>query len=233
MLVTLPALDMVMTANGFTELAGTVVMDGPGVGGLCSTHDRSWLVTLEASLGFVREQFGPFGSAVFGQGTLVDPADVVTAPWRFRVKLRGRGLSDDAMPPKNKHGTKVVDEAVLSLYPGSPQSFVAFDDHGQLGGAEWLGQRYIVLQGGGQVSMWSLDGPGQHAVKRMYTESRLTPEAINASVVINHTLPDNEKNYWYSVVRGVGGRLILGRRETDKEVVFSGRFASAKLLNEP
>ncbi len=232
-LVSQPTLEVVLAYQAPTGIGGGESAPTAGGRGLCLTNDGSNLRTLSGSAGVVRDWFGPMEYVDFGQGTLVDPEDVVSVPWRFRVTIRGRGYSSETKPPEGKHGTKVVDQAVLSLYPGCAQLLVEFDGKGPLASAEWLGQANLVLQGGGQISYWSLEGRGRHAVKRLYTEARLAPEAIQASVVINHTLPENEKNYWYSVVRGVGGRLVLGRGEVEREVVFTGRIVSAKLLNEP
>ncbi|MBI4879981.1 MAG: hypothetical protein HY812_10040 [Planctomycetes bacterium] len=233
MIMTVPSLDEVRGWNGLAGIGGGVTDLFPSPQGLCVAADRSYVLTLGGSNGLVRFPIGPVGAVQFGQGTLVDPGDVVTVPWRYRVKVRGRGYSSEAEEPSGKRGAKVLDNAILSLYPGSAQLMVEFHANGMLASADWLGQAGIVLQGGCQVSHWKISGSGAVAVKRAYREARLYPEEIQASVLINHTLPLSEKDPFASVVDDLGGRMIVSRMEHEKEVIVSARFLDAKVLNEP
>ncbi len=231
--VTVPSIDELRVWNGLSGTGGAVADLFPSPQGLCMAADDSHLLTLGGSNGVVRFPIGPVGAVEFGQGTLSDPGDVVTVPWRYSVKLRGRGYSSKAEEPSGKRGTKVLDSAILSLYPGTAQLMMEFAADGMLASGEWLDLAGIVLQGGGQVSEWKVGGPGAVAVKRVYRECRLYPEEIHGEVLINHTLPLSQKDPFASVVRDVGGRMIVSRLQEGREALVSARFLDPKLLNAP
>ncbi|MBI4878092.1 MAG: hypothetical protein HY812_00310 [Planctomycetes bacterium] len=232
-LVTVPSTDELRAWNAYAETGGALVDYFPSPEGQCLASDGSYLLALGGSGGVVRFPWGPFGMIQFGEGTLTDPGDVVTVPWRYSVRLRGRGYSSDAEEPHGRLGTKVLEQAVLSLYPGTYQLLVEFDAGGMIGSAGWLDQRGIVLQGGGQLSYWSVNGPGQEAVMGTYREARLHPEEIEASVVIHHTRPPSKWNFYYSTVDDLGGRMIVSRLNGSREVMITARLLDAKLLNKP
>lgn len=102
-------------------------------------------------------------------GALVDTHDdpgafsfgVAATPWRLRAKVRGLGGADDTGL------TRVKDtDAVLSLWPGSGEVMVDWDDDGELaalvGGAAWVMRGFVQTDGeAGKRRLWTAWQPGR------------------------------------------------------------------------